>query len=350
MGHKLLDKISLKKGKDVLGVDIGATSIKMCLLQRTKEGSFSLATMAQRFYEEDLLHDGSIINSGFVARELKSMMSANSIKARLAASALSSYSVITKRVSMPFLEKDALEESIKIEVENIIPFPLNEIYYSHYIMGVDEEKEGMMNLLIVAAKKEIVEEYVSTFHQAGLDLAVLDVDIFAVTNLVEEIYKPKGFSVLAADVGASVTNIAIVKDLAIEFTREILIGGKYLTGEIAKSKNVTYKEAEELKTAGRGDINPLLQDFVSNVSSEINKTINFYVATKPRETVGKVYLAGGASRVAGLKEQIERETGIEVEFLNPFLFLKSGVPEGLDEAQASSASVALYLSTRREGN
>lgn len=348
MANRLLNKIGLKRTNEVVGVDIGATSIKMCVLQKSKEGSFSLSALAQRSYEEDLLHDGSIINSSFVAREMKSMMAANSIKTRHAASALSSYSVITKRVSMPFLEKEALEESVRIEVENIIPFPLNEIYYSHYIMGMDEEKESMMNLLIVAAKKEIVDEYVSTFDQAGLDLAILDVDIFAVTNLVENIYKPKGFSVLAADVGASVTNIAIVKDPNIEFTREILIGGKQVTSEIAKSQNLTYKEAEERKLGRQGEAMPLLQDFVSNVSSEINKTINFYVATKPRETVGKIYLAGGASRVAGLKDQIEMETGIEVGFLDPFLFLGTGSPEGLDEAQASSASVALYLSTRRE--
>ena len=268
----------------------------------------------------------------------------------MAASALSSYSVITKRVSMPFLEKEALEESIRIEVENIIPFPLNEIYYSYYMMGIDEEKEGMMNLLIVAAKKEIVDEYVATFDQAGLDLAVLDVDIFAVTNLIEHIYKPKGFSVLAADIGASVTNIAIVKELNVEFTREILIGGKFVTTEIAKAQNLTYKEAEEQKLGSTGDAAGFLQDFVSNVSSEINKTINFYVATKPRETVGRIYLTGGASMVDGLKDQIERETGIDVEFLNPFLFLKNGGPEGMDEAQISSAPVALYLSTRTDEN
>jgi type IV pilus assembly protein PilM len=350
MVNALLSKIGLRRTREVVGVDIGATSIKMCLLQRAIEGSFSLSTMAQRSYEEDLLHDGNIINSGFVARELKSMLNASNIKTRRAASALSSYSVITKRVSMPFLEKEALEESIRIEVENIIPFPLSEIYYSHYIMGVDDEKEGMMNLLIVAAKKEIVEEYVKTFDQAGLDLAVLDVDIFAVTNLVEHIYKPKGFSVLAVDVGASVTNIAITKELNIEFTREILIGGKYITNEIAKSQNLTYKEAEERKLAVSEDATAALQDFASNVSSEINKTINFYVATKPRETVGRIYLTGGSSRVAGLKAQIQRETGIEVEFLNPFLFLKNGRSEGMDEAQSSFAPVALYLSARMDEN
>ena len=346
----LLSKIGLKRTKEIVGVDIGATSIKMCVLHKTTDGAFSLSAMVQRSYEEDLLHDGSIIDSGFVARELKSMLNGSAIKTRQAASALSSYSVITKRVSMPFLEKEALEESVRIEVENIIPFPLNEIYYSYYIMGTDDEKEGMMNLLIVAAKKEIVEEYIETFDRAGLDLAVLDVDIFAITNLVEHIYSPKGFSVLAADVGASVTNIAIVKELNIEFTREILIGGKYVTSEIAKSQNLSYKEAEGRKLGGSSDVAPLLQDFVSNVSSEINKTINFYVATKPRETIGRIYLTGGASRVAGLKKQIERETGVEVEFLNPFLFLKNEGSEGIDEAQCFSAPVALYLSARMDEN
>ena len=69
---------------------------------------------------------------------------------------------------MPFLEKDALESAVRLEVENIIPFPLKDIYYSYCTMGADEEKEGMVNLLIVAAKKEIVDGYMKTFELAGL--------------------------------------------------------------------------------------------------------------------------------------------------------------------------------------
>jgi type IV pilus assembly protein PilM len=208
----------------------------------------------------------------------------------------------------------------------------------------------MMNLLVVAAKKEIVDGYMNAFDLAGLDLSVLDVDIFAVTNLLDEIYKPKGFSVLAADVGASVTNIAIVKEVNVEFTREILIGGKYVTGEIAKRQNVSYREAEERKLNASPDVTDLLQDFISNVSSEINKTVNFYVATKPRETVGRIYLTGGSSRVAGLKERVQKETGIEVEFLDPFLFVESGAAGAVAEEEKYSVPVALYLSSRRDEN
>jgi len=348
MASRFLSNIGLKKSNQVLGVDIGTNSIKLCLVRKMKSGEFSLVRLASKSYEKDLLHDGNIIDNVYVAQELKSLVGANNIPTRVAASALSSYSVITKRITMPFLDKDALESSIKLEVENIIPFPLKEIYYSYYVMGVDEEKEGMMNLLIVAAKKEIVDGYIETFDLAGLDLAILDVDIFALTNLVELIYQPKGHSVLVADVGASVTNIAIVKEVNIEFTREILIGGKYLTSELSRVHNLSPKDAEEKKMSFGDDVKPLLQELVSSVSSEISKTVNFYVATKPRETVGKVFLTGGSSRLPGLKNQIEEETGIGVEFLNPFLFLDVAGAETLTEGQEAMMPIALFLSTRMD--
>ncbi len=78
----------------------------------------------------------------------------------------------------------------------------------------------------------------------------------------------------------------------------------------------------------------------------MNKTINFYVATKPREAVGRIYLTGGSSRLPGLKERIEEETGIDVEYLNPFLFLDDVRAPGVDEESQFFMAVALYLSSR----
>ncbi len=352
MVNRILDKfdplyrLGFGKPRQLLGADIGTTSIKVCLLKKTKEGRFALSGLVCRSYDHDLLHDGNIIDRPFVAQELKALLGAGSIRTRNAASALSSYSVITKRVTMPLLEKEALESAVKIEVENIIPFPLKDIYYSYYIMGADDEKEQMMNLLVVAAKKEIVEGYIKTFELAGLNLCVLDVDIFAITNLIEQIYTSESHSILAADIGASVTNIAIVKGVNIEFTREILVGGKYITHELAKPQKLDYREAEEKKLKGSDDAAGVLDDFVANISSEINKTVNFYVATKPREAVSKIYLTGGSSLVPGLKKQIESDTGIGVEFLNPFLCLDDSGPMGTQENQEFLMPVALSLSMR----
>ncbi|MGD0229285.1 MAG: type IV pilus assembly protein PilM [Syntrophorhabdales bacterium] len=343
-----LQTLSLGRNRQVLGVDIGTTSIKVCLLKKTKEGGLAVSRSAFRSYDQDLLHDGNIIDRALVARELRSLLDAHAISARYASSALSSYSVITKRVTMPFLEKAALESAVRLEVENIIPFPLKDIYYSYCIMGADEERERMINLLIVAAKREIVEGYVKTFEQAGLNLSVLDVDIFAITNLIEGICGPTGYSILAADIGASVTNIAIVKGENIEFTREILIGGKYVTAEIAKQRKLSPREAEEKKLRADDDVAEALQDFVSNISSEINRTINFYVATKPRETVGRIYLTGGSSLVPGIAKQIEGDTGIAVEFLDPFLYPGASGTVEMEEDRKFFMPVAFYLSARRD--
>jgi type IV pilus assembly protein PilM len=346
MVKKALEMLGVRALTELLGVDIGTTSIKMCLLKKTKDG-FKLQKYAKKTYEQDLLHDGTIVDRAFVAGELKHLLQEQGVQVKAAATALSSYTVITKRVPMPLLDKEALEQSISLEVESVIPYPLRDIYYNYYVMGTDDDKETTMTVLIVAAKKEIVDAYMNVFKLAGLNLLILDVDVFAITNLIERIHGHQQFSVVAADIGASVTNIAILKGESIEFTREILIGGRYLTNEIAKMHKITHGEAEEKKLSEEGEFRELFDDFIGNVSSEINKTVNFYIATKPRETVGKIYLTGGSSLVPGLKERIEKETGIGVEFLDPSTFLvhdDKGVK--VDEHDRSFVPVSLYLSSR----
>jgi type IV pilus assembly protein PilM len=345
MVSKALERFGLRPCTELLGVDIGTTSIKICVLKRTKDG-FHLQKYAKKSYDTELLRDGTIVDGARVGAELKRLLAEHGIGVKAAATALSSYTVITKRVTMPLLDEETLGKSIELEVESVIPYPLRDIYYNYYLMA-DDNKEAMMSLLIVAAKKEIVDAYMNVFRIAGLNLLIVDVDIFAVTNLIERIHGPQQFSVVAADVGASVTNIAILKNETIEFTREILIGGKYLTNEIAKTHHVSREEAEEKKRIADGDVRGLLDEFIGNVSSEMNKTVNFYVATKPRETVGKIYLTGGSSLIPGLKERIESDTGIEVAFLDPSMCLsRNGKDVMIGEDDQAFAPVALYLSSR----
>ncbi|MCX8021400.1 MAG: type IV pilus assembly protein PilM [Syntrophorhabdaceae bacterium] len=342
----ILSKIGLKTINELVGVDIGTTSIKVCDLKKAKDG-FHMVNLVRKEYEEDLLSDGIIIDTTFVANELKNIFQEHKIKCKNVASALSSYTIITKKVVVPFLEDEELENTIRLEVESVIPFPLKDIYYSYHIIGPDEEKEGMMDVQLVAAKKEIVDGYMEAFNMAGLSLQILDVDIFAVSNMVEQIYNPRDYSVVVVDIGASVTNIAILKGEWIEFTREILIGGKYLTNQIEKSTRLSYREAEEKKVTNDGDVSYLFEDFIFNITSEITKTINFYTATKPNDTIGKIYLTGGSSLLFGLKEKIYEDTRVETELITPFMLLN------LDDTMLKTyedlnafMTVALYLSTR----
>lgn len=343
---EFLKKFDLKRPKELIGVDIGTACIKMCVLKNSKEG-FTVECMDSKSFDEDLLSDGCIINNAFLADELKDMVSRNNIKTREVACALSSYSVISKKVTMPFLREEELETSISVEVESVIPFPLKDIYYSYYVIGVAEDKQDMMEVQVVAAKKEIIDGYIAAFNMAGLNLQLMDVDIFCLTNLIETIYAPQDSSVVVADIGASVTNIAIVKGDRIEFTREILVGGQYLTSQIEKSTTLTRKEAEAKKLSGDGEVSYLFEDFIYNISSEISKTINFYTSTKTRERIDKVYLTGGTSLLPGLKATIEDNTKVDVEYIDPFLYLNEDVGKlETYEAFRGSIAVALYLSSR----
>jgi len=345
-GLDVLSKIGLRTINELIGFDIGSTSIKICALKKTNNG-FQIQNIAKKSYEEDILSDGNIIDQVFVAQELKKIIAENSIKCKDVACALSSYTIITKKVMVPFLEEEELENSIRLEVEAVIPFPLKDIYYSYHVLGVDEEKEDMMNVQIVAAKKEIVDGYMTAFSLAGLNLQILDVDIFAVTNIIEQIYNPKDFSVVAVDIGASITNIAIIKNNSVEFTREILLGGKYLTNQIEKSTRLSHMEAEEKKIMADSEVAYLFEDFIFNISSEITKTINFYTATKPNDNIGKIYLTGGSSLLQGLKEKIEEDTRIEIEYIDPLLLLNlDQAKHHVYEEYSIFMSIALYLSSR----
>ena len=374
---KLLEKVGLKTIDEIIGVDIGTTSIKVCVLKKTKKG-LVLSHLAKKTFSEELLSDGHIIDSDMVASELANLLIENNIKTRYAACALSSYCVITKKVVMPFLEASTPQKSVKgkeakktaekrplpttfedekiieSEVENIIPFPLKEINYSYQLMGLGKEDENTVNIVIVAAKKEIVEGFVNVFQLAGLNLLVLDVDIFSLTNLVEQIHKPVDSSVMVVDIGAAVTNMAIIKGEDIGFTREILLGGSYLTSQIVNSLKFSFEEAEEKKIKGDAEVIYLFEDLIFNIASEINKTINFYMSTNPNETISKIYLSGGTSLLSGMNEKIYEYTNIEVEHLNPFALLIDNphfVKEDIDQMRDYDEfkefnGIALQLSSR----
>ncbi len=335
----------IKQVDELVGIDIGTTSIKICNLKNSR-GIFSIQNIVKKTYEQELISDGHIVDIDFLAQELQDIFKENSIKSKNVACALSSYSVISKKITVPFMDDEALENMIGVEVENAIPFPMKDIYYSYYVIGVDPEKQNMMNVKIVAVKREIVDAYIATFNMAGLNLQILDVDMFGISNVVEQVYAPKEYSVLIVDIGASVTNIAILNGENIEFTREILMGGKYLTTQIQKSIKVKYKEAEEKKIAGDADVTYLFEDFIFNISSEINKTVRFYLATKPKENIGKIFVTGGSSLLPGIKEKIVDETGIPVEVVDPFLLVQAGAQAGLYGELKEVMAVPVYLSAR----
>ena len=220
-----------------------------------------------------------------------------------------------------------------------------------------------MEVVLVAAKKDMINDYVAILQEAGLAPAVIDVDSFAIENMFEVNYElPAEETVVLVNVGASIININVLKNGYTAFTRDIILGGNQYTEEIQKQLSVSYEEAEALKVGGGivrdsqavvpEEVEGIIQAVNENVATEIQRSLDFYAATSTEDRIRRVYLSGGSARVPGLTRTIRDKTGVDVEVINAFRKIEINERQFdiafLNEV-APMASVAVGLALRKAG-
>ncbi len=313
--------------KNALGLDIGSSSVKLVQLKETKKG-IQLANFSMAPLPSEAIVDGALMNAGAVVETIRGMIAAQKLKVKETAVSISGVSVIIKKISLPAMTQEELDESIKWEAEQYIPFDVNDVYLDYQILQSRPE-QGQMDVLLVAAKKEIVDEYSNLVREAGLDPVVVDVDAFTIQNCFEVNYGyPPGESVVLLDVGASTISINVIANGITTFTRDISMGGNQFTEEIQKQLNVSYDEAEAYKLGGeRGvdadsvvpqEVERVLQSVSEQMASEIHRSLDFYLATSSDGRLSRIYLAGGTAKVPALSRVIEDRVGVAVEMMDAF--------------------------------
>ncbi|MFL5351120.1 type IV pilus assembly protein PilM, partial [Archangium sp.] len=277
---------------------------------------------------------------------------------------VSGHSVIIKKIPMPRMTQEELEESIQWEAEQYIPFDVKDVNIDTQILssGADDAT-GQMDVLLVAAKKDMINDYTTVVSESGLQPVVVDVDAFAVQNMFASNYDvPDKETVVLINAGASVVNINIISNGITVFTRDVTIGGNQFTEEIQKQLNVSYEEAEALKIGGtRGDsdavvpqeVERVLLSVAEQVAGEIQRSLDFYAGTAVDANFTKVYLSGGTAKIPALFKTIETRVGVPVEILNPFRKIdvdnRKFDPAFIMEV-APMAAVAVGLALRRPGD
>jgi type IV pilus assembly protein PilM len=213
--------------------------------------------------------------------------------------------------------------------------------------------------MLVAAKKDMIEDHVQLLHLAGLNPEVLDVDAFALQNAFEiSTSEPQASSSLV-NVGAEELGINIIHNGASLFTRDSSYGGSQITKAIMSAFNVSFEEAEKMKLGGtkidkeKEGLEEIFMSVVSNWVQEIKRALDFVASTYPNKTIDRILLSGGSSRIPGFQKYLELETDIPVEQLNPFANLI--IDEKLFDLQylhymAPQAAVAVGLALRSIGD
>jgi type IV pilus assembly protein PilM len=351
----------MAKSKLAVGLDIGSSSVKLVQLKE-KKGGHSLQAFGVARLPPDTIVDGALMNSAAVVQAIQELVAEHKVKARDVAIGVRGHSVIIKKISLPRMTQEELDDSIQWEAEQYIPFDVKDVNIDTQILTPQGDAAGQMDVLLVAAKKDMINDFTSVCAEAGLSAAVVDVDAFAVQNAYEASYEPSpAETVVLINVGAAVTNINILANGTTTFTRDVTMGGNAFTEEIQKQLNVSYEEAEALKVGGQGEtdavvpqeVERVIQGVAEQLAGEVQRSLDFYAATAADSRISRVFLSGGTARIPALFKVLEQRVAVPVEILNPFKAIEIDnrkFDATLLTHAAASAAVAVGLALRRAGD
>jgi type IV pilus assembly protein PilM len=314
----------LGRKKGVIGLDIGSSSIKLVELGESKS-AYRLQNLGIAPLPPEAIVDGALMDSVTIIDTIRALISNTKAKTKDVITSVSGHSVIVKKITLPLMSDSELEESIQWEAERYIPFDINEVNIDFQIFGSSSENPEVMDVVLVAAKKDIINDYVSVIIESGLNPVIIDVDSFAIENMLSVNYEvEKDETVAMANVGASITNINILKNNMTAFTRDIFKGGNQITEEIQRQLHIDYEEAEKIKVGSKIDatsqsiIQEVLKSASESLAIEIGNSIEFFQSTTTYEKISKLYLSGGGSKIKDFDIVLQQQIGIPVEIVNPF--------------------------------
>lgn len=351
------------RAKGIIGLDIGSSSVKVVVLKKSKKG-YKLQKLGIKSLPPEAIVDGAVMNASAVAETITELVGELKLKEKEVATSVSGHSVIIKKINLPYMPAEQLAESIRFEAEQYVPFDINDVNLDFQILSKEPDEQGNMDVLLVAAKRDLVNDYTAVVAEAGLVASIIDIDAFTLENMYEVNYEiNEGEIVALVNVGAAVTTLNICQSGVSVFTRDVATGGNILTEEIQKQLNVSFEEAEALKIGKKAgeesdevipqEVSNIINGVVDQIVGDIQKSIDFFLATAADQAISKVYLSGGSCKIPGLARALQERINIPVELINPFNSIEFDPAEYSAEYLADvgpQAAVAVGLAVRRLGD
>jgi len=324
--------MALKKKNQLVGVDIGSHSIKVVEIDHNKRGRF-LKNFGAIGLARNAIREGDIVEMEIVAEALKKLFKNLKIRNRNVAVALSGYPVMAKRITLPNADKGAIESTIHDHAEQYIPFDINDVNLDFDVLKSEtdfsenenpDEEDNALDIMLVAAKKDVIDGYLNLLAAADLHPGVLDVDVFSLQNAAEMSIGDKEEGYAIVNVGAEELGINTVVNGASLFSRDSSFGGSQITDLIMSHFDVDFEMAEEKKMGAMQDkpwdenLLVAVAAVISDWVQEIKRALDFVETTYPDKTISKIFICGGSCRIKGFQGFLEDRTGLPVKELNPF--------------------------------
>ena len=312
----------MAEGKNLIGVDIGTSSIKVCELKQTRKG----VVVRRLGYEPvapQVIVDGQVMDASAITESLQKIFRDQGIRKKEVAISVSGQSAIIRKISVPLMTDEELQEQIQWEAEQHIPFDIKDVLIDHQVLTRDSD-QGQMEILLVAAKRDQIEDYAQIARTAKLRPIVCDIDAFAFQNLFETL---KGVDpqvgIALLNVGSNVTSLNILHHGTSAFSREIASGGSAVTEEIEKSLSISKEQANAYKCGdGQEGIVPqevlqIIEGSCDSIAAEVQRSLDFYMATGGDVKLARLYLTGGTANLTPLAQAVENRVQVPVETWMP---------------------------------
>jgi type IV pilus assembly protein PilM len=338
-----------RKRPQVVGLDIGSSAVKAVEL-RPVGNDFELVGFGLAQVPYGAIEGGDIRQPSGVQDAIRQALEQGRIQAAEAAIGMSGGAVIAKRVTLPKMSESELNESIRWEAEQHIPFEIEDVELDFQIL----RQEGpQLEVMLVAVKKGKVRSYAEVVQAAGLKPSVVDVDVFALETQYEYNFPGEAEVVALVNIGNETTNTNILQGGVNVYARDIFVGGRQYATTIAQRFDLTPAEADALVRGKQGqvswaEIEPVLDLVSQELGQEIQRTLDYFGTTAEHERIQRIFLSGGCALIPGLQEFLASQWGIEVVTANPFKRVKmgSGVNADMVQKLAPLGAVATGLAMR----
>jgi type IV pilus assembly protein PilM len=348
-------------GKQMAGLDIGSSCLKLMEIQDTPKGR-----VLTRFHRMPLARgvilDGAVALPEALTETIKALYKASGCQRRKVVISISGHAVIVKKVTFNQMSDEELRELIRDEAGKYLPFDdMGAVAYDFQILGENPYNPTQMEVLLVAAKKETVDGCTEAVQAAGLQPLIMDVDTFALETMYEENYdfEPEDVAVLT-NIGASITNLNAVKGGVSIFTRDFALGGNAVTEALAENMGLSFEEAEKAKIEGIGDdeqsrdlFRQALLVHAEALCSEIERSVDYFRSTFGAENIKQILLSGGGAMIPGMADDLTRRLGVETEIINPFKKIicdKKALHQETAASIGPIAAVCVGLALRKMGD
>jgi type IV pilus assembly protein PilM len=311
----------LNRNKQVVGLDIGSSSLKAAELRPARKGGYELVSLGVEELAPECIVDGVIISKIPVSDAINRIFTRHNIKNGRVTTSISGHSVIVKKIALPVQSDEDLAESIRWEAEQCND--IADVNLDYQVLG-ENTGTGNLDILLVAVKKDKITDYTSVIKMAGKVPVLVDVDAFALQNAYEANYQPSGKNTVALlDIGARTMTINIVSGMDFLFTRDVGVGAsvyEFLQKEfnLGFSQAQALKHGETVENIDPSEARHVIDSVTEILCLEIQKTFDFFKSTTTVDHIDQMIVSGGAAHTPGLIETLAEKFEIPTEKFNSF--------------------------------